>query len=395
MGLVAVPLSTAAMLAGLAAVAAADLPGLDAAARLAVEVTLGALRACLDAPVRVGVAQGPVVAPGALWYVAYGLAFLAAARAAPRLALAAATPWWSSSPRSRRTTTPRRRPTSASPSSTSATARPRCSIPTVRARCDAGSRDRPDVADRVVLPALRTFGVPALDLVVASHADADHAGALPGVAEVVPVRLAVVPPRFAPATRDALAARVGAVLEAADGDELLSGDWGRLVVLGPARAPPADASENDGCLVLALETPHGTVLLPGDREEDGVADLLAAHRDLAAEVLVSPHHGLPAPSRERLRAAVRPRVEIASAPASVAATLPPTAWVTGRDGAVTITLGPDGPVVVAFASRRPADLATAEPGSADARPARPRPTIRRGPPCPTSPPSRSPSSCSP
>jgi hypothetical protein len=90
-------------------------------------------------------------------------------------------------------------------------------------------------------------------------------------------------------------------------------------------------------------------------------------------VLVSPHHGLPAPSRERLRAAVRPRVEIASAPASVAATLPPTAWVTGRDGAVTITLGPDGPVVVAFASRRPADLATAEPGSADARPARPRP----------------------
>ncbi|MBL9085940.1 MAG: ComEC/Rec2 family competence protein [Planctomycetia bacterium] len=374
-GLVAVPLSTAAMLAGLAAVAVADAPGLGALARVAVEVTLGALRTCLDAPVRVGVSQGPVVAPGALWYVAYGLAFLAAARAAPRLALAGGAAMAVL--------------LASLPADHDAAPPPHVRLTLLdvghgqaalletpdgaRALLDAGSRDRPDVADRVVLPALRVFGVPALDLVVASHADADHAGALPAVAEVVPVRLAVVPPRFAPATRDAIVARVGAVLEAADGDELLSGDWGRLVVRGPARAPPADASENDGCLVLALETPHGTVLLPGDREEDGVADLLAAHPDLAADVLVSPHHGLPAPSRERLRAAVRPRVEVASAPASVAATLPPTAWVTGRDGAVTITLGPDGPTVVAFAPRRPVDVPSGDPGPADARPAGPRP----------------------
>jgi len=351
-GLVAVPLSTVAMLAGLAVVAAADVPGLAPATGVVAHATLEVLRACLDAPVAVGVSQGPVVAPGGAWYVAYGLAFLAAVRAGPRVALSGGLAM---------ALLLATLPTDADGAPP---AHVRLTLLDVghgqaalletpdgaRALLDAGSRDRVDVADRVVLPALRALGVTALDVVVASHADADHAGALPHVAEVLPVGLAVVPPQFDPAVRDALATRMGLVLEAADGDELLSGPWGRLVVLGPARVPPADASENDGCLVVRVETPHGSILLPGDREAAGVADLLAAHPDLRGDVLVLPHHGHPAPSRERLRDAVAARLEVASAGPAVAAGLPPDVLVTGRDGAVTITLGPEGPTVRAFAA---------------------------------------------
>lgn len=346
-GLVAVPLSTLAIVAGLLVALCGDTPGLASLTTGAARALLFLLRACLDVPPAVGALQAPVVPPPALWYAAYGLAFLAAVRAPPRLALgggAAMALLLGAVPFDRVVAPPAHvRLTFLDVGHGQA-----CLLEApdgARALLDAGSRDRPGVADRTVLPALHALGVPALDVVVASHADADHAGALPAVADAMPVRLAVVPEGFDPSVRAPIEARVGALLEAADGDVVLSGAWGRVVVLGPARANRAPRSENDGGLVLRVETPHGRALLPGDREALGVDDLLAAHDDVGAEVLVLPHHGLPGPGRERLRAAVGARVEVASAARAVAATLPDSVLVTGRDGALAVTLAPGGPVV--------------------------------------------------
>ena len=54
--------------------------------------------------------------------------------------------------------------------------------------------ERFDAGERVVVPALGALGVAALDLVVASHADLDHAGGLPAVLRAVPVRRLWLPP---------------------------------------------------------------------------------------------------------------------------------------------------------------------------------------------------------
>jgi beta-lactamase superfamily II metal-dependent hydrolase/uncharacterized membrane protein len=225
-----------------------------------------------------------------------------------------------------------------------------------RALLDAGSRDRRDIAERVVIPALFALRATTLDLAAASHADADHAGALPAILDEVPTGTIVVPPRFEPTVRAALEATNRPVVGVRDGDGLLAGPWGRLVVLGPAPGAAPGVSRNDDCLVLAIETPWGSILLPGDREARGVTRLLAAHPDLRASVLVLPHHGHPNPGRDRLIAATDPALSIASTPPSSVARLPAATRATGREGALVLTLDASGLRIEApFDGRRRTD----------------------------------------
>src|SRR5439155_1132821 len=139
-------------------------------------------------------------------------------------------------------------------------------------------------------------------------------------------------------------------LTVADGDVLLSGAWGRLLVVGPARRLPARTTTNDGCLVLLLDTAYGRVLLPGDRETPGVDALLAAHPALLADVLVLPHHGHFSLGRDRLVRACGARVLLSSAPRSAAAVQPEGTRLTGIEGALSVELRPGGPVVVPLTS---------------------------------------------
>jgi competence protein ComEC len=352
-GLVAVPLSSIGMGLGALALALGPVPLLGSLAHTGVDGTLWLLRAFLDLPGRAGLGQFRPLPPGAGWYVVYVAGFLAASRARAWTAAAgAATVSLCLASLSV--------DAGASPPSTA-----RLTLLDVghgqaalletpdgrRALLDAGSRDRPDPADRIVLPALQALRVPRLDLAVASHADADHWGALPGVLAAVPTETLALPPSFPHGLRADLSRHVAHAGPASDGDVLLAGPWGRLLVLGPAPPSPARAyprrSTNDGCLVLLVETPHGSVLLPGDRETTGVADLLAAHPDLRADVLVLPHHGLPSPGRDRLVDAVAAPIRLASAPATSAGTLPVGTRSTAREGALVVDLQPGGPRVTA------------------------------------------------
>jgi competence protein ComEC len=89
-----------------------------------------------------------------------------------------------------------------------------------------------------------------------------------------------------------------------------------IEVLGPIRAtPPTDEDDgtqvNDASLVLRADTPVGRVLLTGDVELAGQAQLMASGVDLAADVLKMPHHGSRF-SSPRFLAAVRPRLALVS-----------------------------------------------------------------------------------
>ena len=339
-GLVAVPLSTLVLVGGATASALRVVPGVGPASIRIVEGAIAALRWFLDLPKALGLATGPVEPPGICWYVAYLAAIVGLARASTRAALGAAIVLLALlvdlSDRGEPAPVEGVRLTLLDVGHGQAalleTSDGR------RALLDAGSRDRREPAERIVIPALYALHATTLDLCVVSHADSDHAGAVPFVLREVPCSTLVVPPRFDPFVRARLLATGAPLVTASDGDGLLAGPWGRLRVLGPAARPLDQSSRNDDCLVLAVETPWGTLVLPGDREGPGVEALLEAHGDLIARALVLPHHGHSGQGVDRLVNATRPTVMLASTPPSACARLPEGTRATGREGALVVTL---------------------------------------------------------
>jgi competence protein ComEC len=224
-----------------------------------------------------------------------------------------------------------------------------------------------DAGERVVLPALGALGVRRLDLVVASHADLDHAGGLAAVLREVPTRRLWLPPggRVDPAFAGLVAlarARGVAIEERSAGDPLL---WlGDIAVetLWPPRAGPR-SSRNDASLVLRVRVNGRVVLLPGDVEKAAEAALVGSEAVLRADLLKLAHHGSRSSSTRAFLRAAAPALAIVSAPRygrfgmphpetvrGLAALAIPWHW-TGRDGALLVSLGPSR-TLRAFAPRK-------------------------------------------
>ncbi len=136
--------------------------------------------------------------------------------------------------------------------------------------------------------ALARHGVAALELLVVTHGDQDHAGGIVGLAATMPIA-----ELWYPAQQD-LSALLQEVLTdaAARGIPATAVRTGRqhvvgalhLQVLGPGRR---FAAENDGSIVLWVSGPGATALLTGDVEAVAQEELPA----LRPDVLQVPHHG--------------------------------------------------------------------------------------------------------
>jgi len=135
---------------------------------------------------------------------------------------------------------------------------------------------------------LDEYRVRALDLVVLTHAHADHALGLTALAGRIPIGevWARTHPHETASSTDlfGLLSGVGIpVVEPSVGEEYRLGAL-TLAVDGPSRQY---ASSNDQSIVLTVRGPKRTMLLAGDIETYAQADL--AH--LRADVLKVPHHG--------------------------------------------------------------------------------------------------------
>jgi competence protein ComEC len=160
-----------------------------------------------------------------------------------------------------------------------------------------------DSGNRILVPTLRALGISQLDRLVLSHDDIDHTGGAASVMQAMPVaEVASSLPENHPLLKSIRHIRC------ADGQHWVW-DGIEFGFLHPAAdAPPGrKAHDNDQSCVLRIGAGTHSVLLTGDIEKSSEERLLQTHaNDLAATLLVAPHHGSKSSSHEAFVAATQP-----------------------------------------------------------------------------------------
>ncbi|HHP51486.1 MAG TPA: DNA internalization-related competence protein ComEC/Rec2 [Moorella mulderi] len=157
-----------------------------------------------------------------------------------------------------------------------------------------------DVGEKITVPVLRRQGVKRVDLVVSTHADWDHLGGLFAVVKELPVSLVVLPPLWGVQKEDyqpflrELEARKIPYREVRAGDRIHLDPEVDIQVLHP-RHPIEGTRDfnNDNCLVIKVSYGKFSLLLTGDVERAGMADMVRRGVDFNCTVYKVPHHGSP------------------------------------------------------------------------------------------------------
>ncbi|TFY86720.1 DNA internalization-related competence protein ComEC/Rec2 [Pseudomonas kairouanensis] len=145
---------------------------------------------------------------------------------------------------------------------------------------DSGPRSGTfDLGARVVLPALRTLGVGALDMMLLSHADADHAGGAAAIAKGMPVR------RVVGGETEGLPAFLGT-------QPCLSGErWTWDGVSFELWQWPDATNGNAKSCVLQVQANGERLLLTGDIDRAAEQAFLDSPLAVPTDWLQAPHHG--------------------------------------------------------------------------------------------------------
>ena len=136
-----------------------------------------------------------------------------------------------------------------------------------------------DAGARIVLPYLRGQGLSTVETLVISHGDVDHAGGATALLDSVSGRVLAGPGTMLPDAR-AKPCRAG---------DSWAWEGVRFEILHPP--PGYRGSDNNASCVLRIQSGGGVVLLPGDIESALERALVRDGTDLAADVVVAPHHG--------------------------------------------------------------------------------------------------------
>jgi competence protein ComEC len=157
-----------------------------------------------------------------------------------------------------------------------------------------------DLGERVVLPTLRKLGVDELDLMLISHADADHAGGARAVANGLPVTRVL--------SGDPLALTAELHAAACESGEQWTWDDVRFQLW---QWPSASDSNQKSC-VLQIEANGERLLLTGDIDTATERVLLDSPLAVPTDWLQAPHHGSRSSSSMALLAALQPKAVLIS-----------------------------------------------------------------------------------
>lgn len=161
---------------------------------------------------------------------------------------------------------------------------------------DAGSFAGSEIATEAVSQALWTAGQTRIDALILSHADSDHCNGVPGLAQRFDCGVMLTHQTFEQNTRPTVQQVLSAWEEQGGRRELISrGDqieWDpdvRISLLHPRRSV-AYPRDNANSAVVLVEYAGRRLLLTGDLEREGLAELLGHPRE-AVDFVISPHHG--------------------------------------------------------------------------------------------------------
>ena len=166
---------------------------------------------------------------------------------------------------------------------------------------DTGPRfsDSFDAGSAVVVPYLRNRGIDRIDRLMISHGDADHDGGTASVLKALPVG-DIESGEPVPETRREAPCMAG---------QRWNWDGVRFLVLHPSR--PWQTSGNAASCVLAVTSNGARALITGDIQAKQERELVAGHgSELAADLLVAPHHGSAGSSTRAFVRAVAPGIVV-------------------------------------------------------------------------------------
>lgn len=178
-------------------------------------------------------------------------------------------------------------------------------------------RDVRGIGEAVVSEVLWAKGHSRIDVIVATHADADHIEGITDVARNFSIGAAIFgrTPRGDPdfAELAGVLGRRGVRSEVVSrGDRLRFGDATVEVLYPLASSDPEAVSDNDHSIVLRIVYGSRSFLFTGDIERSAEAELTSLGGTLAADLVKVPHHGSRTSSTQSLIDAIRPKQAVIS-----------------------------------------------------------------------------------
>ena len=162
---------------------------------------------------------------------------------------------------------------------------------------DCGKMGDPHVGRRVIAPALWARGVGKIDVLILSHADADHFNGLPDLLDRFSIGVVRVPPGFDGPTNPAAERLIAAVRALripvetiADGDRIDLGSGTSVTAIHPRLDSLPGSSDNARSVVLEVASGGKRFLLTGDLEKSGLTDVVARPVE-PFDAMLAPHHG--------------------------------------------------------------------------------------------------------
>ena len=147
-----------------------------------------------------------------------------------------------------------------------------------------GRKNRFSAAERALLPAMRRLGIGDADLLVVSHVDQDHSGGL--YSFIGNYRW----PQLLSGTPQELRSRFGLQHRVRSCHGYPDWTWDGVTFRFLVTAGADDSTNNRSCILQVIG--HHRLLLPGDIEAAQESRLVAAYgNELAADILLAPHHG--------------------------------------------------------------------------------------------------------
>ncbi len=189
---------------------------------------------------------------------------------------------------------------------------------------DAMAAGDTDVGTRIVVPFLEYLGINAIDVLVVTHPHGDHVAGLSAVGRgprIGAVLDGTSLPYPSPAYlefRGLVAGRSIPCARAVRGQTLDMGDGVHILVLNPPSGAAYgtaaaygtgsdDATINNYSVGLRIDYGKTRFILTGDAQNEAEGAMLAAHSDLACDVLKAGHHGSKNATGENWLSALQPK----------------------------------------------------------------------------------------